>query len=81
MYKRQLQQAGTAETITDVTPATVDATFARFGIRRIIHGHTHRPAVHEHGDGRERIVVGDWYGDAPIIARASGGQIRLQSLA
>lgn len=77
----ELQQAGTAETITDVTPASVDATFARFGIRRIIHGHTHRPAVHDHGDGRERIVVGDWYDDAPIIARASGGQIGLQSLA
>ena len=77
----ELQQAGTAEAITDVTPTTVDATFARYGVRRIIHGHTHRPAVHDHGEGRERIVVGDWYGDAPMVARADDGQTRLQPLA
>ena len=26
---------------------TVDATLARFGIDRMIHGHTHRPAIHD----------------------------------
>ncbi|RYX92371.1 MAG: UDP-2,3-diacylglucosamine diphosphatase [Comamonadaceae bacterium] len=26
----------------------------------LIHGHTHRPAVHELGDGRQRIVLSDW---------------------
>ena len=72
----ELLAAGTAETITDVTPATVDSTFARYGIRQIIHGHTHRPAVHE-TDGRSRIVVGDWYGDAPRYLRADAQGSRL----
>src|SRR5690606_34388007 len=34
---------GTFETVTDVTPATVEATLARFGVDTLVHGHTHRP--------------------------------------
>ena len=48
-----------------MTPATVREWFKRYGVRRMIHGHTHRPAIHDEGDGRSRIVVGDWYVDAP----------------
>lgn len=76
----ELQAAGTAETITDVTPEAVDSTFERFGIRRIIHGHTHRPAVHEN-DGRTRTVVGDWYGDAPRYLRSDADGSRLLAFA
>ena len=72
----ELQAAGTAETITDVTPGAVDSTFERYGIDRIIHGHTHRPAVHE-ANGRSRIVVGDWYGDAPRYLRSDAEGSRL----
>ena len=46
-HQSGLREAGTMETITDVSPATVAATFARFGIDTMIHGHTHRPAMHE----------------------------------
>ena len=74
----ELQQAGTAETITDVSPQTVAATFARHGIRRMIHGHTHRPAVHEH-DGTTRIVLGDWYTQGSML-RVSGGDYTLRTL-
>jgi UDP-2,3-diacylglucosamine hydrolase len=52
------------ETITDVSPATVDATLARYGVNTLIHGHTHRPAIHDLAiDGRacRRIVLGDWH--------------------
>ncbi|MET0581473.1 MAG: UDP-2,3-diacylglucosamine diphosphatase [Pseudoxanthomonas sp.] len=58
------------ETVTDVTAATVEATFARFGIDTMIHGHTHRPAVHElRVDGRDcrRIVLGDWYEQGSVL--------------
>ncbi len=54
------------DAITDVSPSTVDATFARFGINRMIHGHTHRPAVHAH-DGHARIVLGDWYEQGSVL--------------
>src|SRR5687768_12601830 len=51
VHQSGLQQAGQMETITDVAPATVAATFARYGIDTVIHGHTHRPAVHTHEGG------------------------------
>ena len=61
-----LQAEGTMETITDVAPATVEETFARYGLDRMIHGHTHRPAVHE-TDGGTRIVLGDWYEQGSVL--------------
>ena len=76
----ELQAAGTAETITDVTPEAVDSAFDRYGVRGIIHGHTHRPAVHEE-DGRTRIVVGDWYGETPRYLRADAEGSRLLAFA
>ena len=61
-----LKAQGTMDAITDVTPATVDGTFARFGVDSMIHGHTHRPAVHDHAGGR-RIVLGDWYEQGSVL--------------
>jgi UDP-2,3-diacylglucosamine hydrolase len=46
--------------ITDVNADTVAATMARFGVRRMIHGHTHRPAMHSlrvNGMPAQRIVL------------------------
>jgi UDP-2,3-diacylglucosamine hydrolase len=51
-------------TIMDVTPETVEAAFRAHNYARLIHGHTHRPARHEHmvdGHGSERWVLADWY--------------------
>ncbi len=53
-----------SEAIMDVTPSTVEAVLRKHGYPRLIHGHTHRPALHEHVvDGRkcERWVLADWY--------------------
>ena len=62
--------------IMDVTPATVDETFRRHEYARMIHGHTHRPARHEHKvDGRscERWVLADWYEHGSyLLCDASG---------
>ena len=54
------------EAITDASPVAVDETFARYGVDRIIHGHTHRPHVHETGGGT-RIVLGDWYEQGSVL--------------
>lgn len=70
------------ETVTDVTPATVEATFARFGIDTMIHGHTHRPALHDlQVNEREckRIVLGDWYEQGSVL-RVDASGFRLESL-
>jgi UDP-2,3-diacylglucosamine hydrolase len=49
-----------AAEIMDVNSGAVDALLAQTGADWIIHGHTHRPAVHELGGGRRRVVLGDW---------------------
>lgn len=74
-----LREAGTMETITDVAPATVDATFARYGVDTMIHGHTHRPAIHRLDGGRRRIVLGDWYTQGSVL-RVDGDDYRLEGL-
>jgi UDP-2,3-diacylglucosamine hydrolase len=65
-HQSGLQAQGAMESITDATPATIAETFARYGVDRIIHGHTHRPKVHE-GDGGTRIVLGDWYEQGSVL--------------
>ncbi|HTD28464.1 MAG TPA: UDP-2,3-diacylglucosamine diphosphatase [Xanthomonadaceae bacterium] len=58
------------EDITDVSKATVEATFARYGIATMIHGHTHRPAIHQSTVGEQpctRIVLGDWYEHGSVL--------------
>nr|WP_288256763.1 UDP-2,3-diacylglucosamine diphosphatase [uncultured Pseudomonas sp.] len=52
-----------ASEIVDVTPEEVVKVMAAHGVRTLIHGHTHRPAVHElevNGQAARRIVLGDW---------------------
>ena len=71
-----LQAAGELETITDVTPATVADTMARYGVRRMIHGHTHRPAIHSlrvGGRPAQRIVLGDWYEQGSVLRVSPDG--------
>ncbi|WP_028694241.1 UDP-2,3-diacylglucosamine diphosphatase [Pseudomonas cremoricolorata] len=52
-----------ASDIVDVTPEEVPRQMAAHGVRTLIHGHTHRPAVHPlqvAGEPAQRIVLGDW---------------------
>lgn len=49
--------------ILDVTKGAIRAAFARYRVKRIVHGHTHRPDLHRYprdfGEV-ERIVLADW---------------------
>jgi UDP-2,3-diacylglucosamine hydrolase len=45
--------------IMDVTPGAIEALFEALGVEVLIHGHTHRPALHLHG-ARRRYVLPDW---------------------
>lgn len=52
-----------ASEIVDVTPEEVIRVMAEHEVRTLIHGHTHRPALHEievNGQPARRIVLGDW---------------------
>lgn len=70
------------ETVTDVAPAEVASTFVRYGVDTMIHGHTHRPAVHTlEAGGRTctRIVLGDWYEQGSVL-RVDADGYRLETL-
>ena len=69
----ELVSTGMAETIGDVAPATVREWFQRYGVHRMIHGHTHRPAIHDEGDGNLRIVLGDWYEQGSVLRVSEDG--------
>lgn len=59
-----------APDIMDVNQDEVRRTLARFGVDCIIHGHTHRPAIHElqiDGHKAVRIVLGDWYEQGSVL--------------
>ncbi|MEZ5478299.1 MAG: UDP-2,3-diacylglucosamine diphosphatase [Thiolinea sp.] len=53
-----------AEAIMDVNQQTVEQVMRQAGVRHLIHGHTHRPAIHDFQldqQAAQRIVLGDWY--------------------
>jgi UDP-2,3-diacylglucosamine hydrolase len=61
---RQVVQEKAAE-IMDVNDDAVRQAMRTAGVRRLIHGHTHRPGRHEldiDGQRCERWVLPDWYG-------------------
>ena len=64
---REESQKGNAQkeqTIMDVTPDEVNNALKAANVTRLIHGHTHRPAIHDFeigGANAQRIVLGDWY--------------------
>ena len=74
--------ARTIPKIMDVNAAAVTAAFKSARVRRIIHGHTHRPAVHDalvEGQPVQRIVLGAWYEQGSYLTYESG-RYELRSL-
>jgi UDP-2,3-diacylglucosamine hydrolase len=63
------------ESITDVSQSAVEEAFRRHDVRRIVHGHTHRPATHRlavDGVPRERVVLADWHDRGHVLALRRG---------
>ena len=83
---RQLSAAEIAaksEYIMDVNQGAVERTMREFGVTLLVHGHTHRPAVHRFtlvGKPATRIVLGAWH-EQPQIARATPAGLALETLA
>ena len=64
------------EEIMDATPAGIEAALRAHGYPRLIHGHTHRPALHRHlvdGHACERWVLADWYTSGSYLACDAAG--------
>ncbi|MBL6752704.1 MAG: UDP-2,3-diacylglucosamine diphosphatase [Pseudomonadales bacterium] len=73
-----------ANDIMDVNQSAVNQALSNYGVKDLLHGHTHRPAVHEIGltDRNQdagiayRTVLGDW-GSSAWIACLDEGEISL----
>lgn len=69
----------TMESIMDVNGDAVAEAMRKAGVTRLIHGHTHRPAVHAFmldGKAAERIVLGDWYEQGSVLRVDDGAELR-----
>ena len=70
-------QADKPAEITDVNPDAVRTLMDAHGVTQLIHGHTHRPALHElvlaDGDSGWRVVLGDWYTQGSVLTVSRNG--------
>ena len=76
------QTGGKPEAIMDVNKEAVIKTMTGHKVQRLIHGHTHRPAIHDlviSGEPAQRIVLGDWYEQGSLLECTASG-CRLEAL-
>lgn len=55
----QMEQKDKTAEIMDVNPDSIKNLFLKYDAKIIIHGHTHRPALHYHQEGN-RYILPDW---------------------
>jgi len=71
-----------AADIMDVNSAAVNQAFLTHQVTLMIHGHTHRPAIHElsvNGKPVKRIVLGDWYSQGSVLEFDDTEHFKLRS--
>jgi UDP-2,3-diacylglucosamine hydrolase len=73
---------GTAPEIMDVNAQAVTAALRHAGVKTLVHGHTHRPAIHSldvDGAAAKRIVLGDWHSHGSVLEWSESG-VELRTL-
>lgn len=74
--RRSSQETLKPDDITDVNDNTVEMRMRGARVRVLIHGHTHRPAIHQlkvDGEPALRIVLGDWYSQGSVLRWTAAG--------
>lgn len=70
--------------IMDVNQRAVEQAFRRYEVSTMIHGHTHRPAIHTHTLPNHasvtRIVLGDWHKQGSVLRWSEKNGYALVSL-
>ncbi|MCB1660919.1 MAG: UDP-2,3-diacylglucosamine diphosphatase, partial [Pseudomonadales bacterium] len=80
----KMQNSNKPENIMDVTPQAVLDTLQQYQVTSLLHGHTHRPMIHNitlnNGSTGQRIVLGDWQEEtgSAVIGIADEQGIRLE---
>lgn len=62
--------------ISDVNPRAIEAALRDADVNTMLHGHTHRPAIHDlqiDGQAAKRIVLGDWYEQGSVVRWDANG--------
>ena len=68
--------------IMDVNQQAVESVISQHRVQLLIHGHTHRPAIHSlevKGVPSKRIVLGDWYDSGSYLAFDDSTSLKLQN--
>ena len=68
--KSRQQKQHKSAMIMDVNQAEVMRIMKRFNVTQLIHGHTHRPAIHQleiDNKSAHRIVLGDWDKEISVL--------------
>lgn len=77
--KSNQDKQGKSAEIMDVNPAFTRQKMQEFGVNWLIHGHTHREAIHQENE-IHRIVLGDWHKDyASVLCVDEAGEMRFLS--
>lgn len=69
--------------IMDVNSNAVENMFKRYNAKTMIHGHTHREAIHSHPINSvdyTRIVLGDWHARGSVLRWSGPGNYALMAL-
>ncbi len=69
--------ANKPDTIMDVNQQAVENSFNQLQVDVIVHGHTHRPAVHQLPSGKTRYVLGDWQPGPSYISWTADQDLQL----
>ncbi len=72
----QIRTRAKPEQIMDVNQQAVERVMREHHISLLIHGHTHRPALHDFildGKPARRIVLGDWYEQGSVLTHDARG--------
>lgn len=80
--KSQQSTSAKDEYIMDVNQNATDKAFIDNNVDLIIHGHTHRPAIHHrtvNGIETTRIVLGDWYNTGSYLRIKNSSPFLLQT--
>lgn len=77
----QMHNRNTALAILDATPSAIPEVMLQYGVRQLIHGHTHRPSLHyfwQTGERYLRIVLSDWENHGHFLVYEQNGVCRLE---
>jgi UDP-2,3-diacylglucosamine hydrolase len=69
--------------MVDVAQSAVEQVMTQHRVSRLIHGHTHRPGMHEfmlQNTSARRIVLGDWHKQGSVLYVPEQGEVKLMEM-